>query len=266
MPAIVEIRFATLAHPDAPVTSRQTHAALMAALDEPPATHHDGNKPYSCWPLMDDPDQPGGLVLRVGWLGEGEPPRGLVDPSGAWRFGRLGAHVRSVRVSGRTFGEMLADPPAAEVRFEFISPMHFSRSGVSYPLPEPKLLIDGLARRWNHHSPHPLNVGENCWRELSIVDLELHMEALLVSGGGAPRTGSGARVPEVSVSGAVGHLVLRPTTSAAAATLTVLGQFAEFSGVGHLTTQGFGACAVRGRGGQWRERKGGGPAAARRGA
>lgn len=233
-----------IAHAEAEITARQAHAAVVAATDEPAGSHHDGVKPFTCWPVMDDPGDSNGIVLRAAWLPSGPTPAGLLRTDGMWRFGRLGARVRSVEVISRTYQQMAEAPAPRRVRFQFVSPTRFSRSGTPYPLPEPRLVLEGLARRWNEFAG-PWNLEQDdvirCWRGVEIVGFDLRSESLLMD---VRRSQGALPSRELEGLGVVGFLDLAPPDRQTAQVLGALSQFAQFAGVGHLTTQGFGACTT----------------------
>jgi len=138
-----------------------------------------------------------------------------------------------LQVSGVSWQQLAESEPRTVVRFETLSPVMFSRSGRSNPLPDPYLTVTQLVRRWNTHVEHShLKVSEDWAKELatstSIRSFDIRTQSLKVKGW---KTGY---VGEVSFSTSVDDVETQRLFSS-------IFNFAEFSGVGALTTQGLGA-------------------------
>lgn len=113
---------------------------------------------------------------------------------------------------------------------QFASPTFFRRKGLSYPLPEPKLVFDSLAQRWNAFAPVkvPEEVQE-AWERLSVSQFQ-------------GRTLAFAPNEDERGVGFVGRAVyyLPKASPTEAQWLQALGRFAFYAGVGAKTSLGFG--------------------------
>lgn len=126
-----------------------------------------------------------------------------------------------------------AIPPGGPV-LRFASPTVFRSEGVNVPLPLPKLVFDGLARRWNTHAPmriHPdvSRFAEDC---MAITRYDLRTEQ--VSFG--EENGRGA-LP--GFTGTCGYAFLNRDRYWMGL-IHLLAAFAFYAGVGARTTWGLG--------------------------
>lgn len=213
--------------PPTPVDPRHLHALTCHLLETPTTDHTAATKPFTA-------AFTGGL-LAVSWLDEATEPdicARLEEPF------RLGAHL--VRLSAAdhrsmSYTHLLHQPPAPRVAVEFVSPAYVSRGGRQLPLPDPELLLAGLARRWAAFSPLPLP-GREVEEVLSSVLLTRHEVATRTIGNGPHRrTGFTGR--------AVFGLPAR-STAAQRRVFAALWAFAVFAGVGAQTTHGLGQVRV----------------------
>ncbi|OLT29291.1 hypothetical protein BJF83_11920 [Nocardiopsis sp. CNR-923] len=151
---------------------------------------------------------------------------------------RIGCHTMRLTLADRhahPYSRLAAIPPAAKARVEFTTPAYVNRAGRQLPLPDPELLLAGLARRWAAFSPHPLP-PDALAEVLQSAHLARHdIRTQPVGTGRHQRTGF------------VGHAVFGLPARAPRTTQRVfaaLWAFAEFAGVGAQTTHGLGHVRV----------------------
>ncbi|MCK9874104.1 CRISPR system precrRNA processing endoribonuclease RAMP protein Cas6 [Nocardiopsis dassonvillei] len=196
-------------------------------METPTTDHTAPTKPFAA-------ASRGGLLV-VSWLDEATEPDIGARLDGPFR---LGAHPVRLSLAGRravSYTHLLHQPPALKAAVEFVSPTYVSRSGRQLPLPDPELLLAGLARRWAAFSPLPLPGGE-VEEVLGSVLLMRHDTATCTIGNGPHRR-----------TGFTGRAVFGlPTRSTAAQrrVFAALWAFAVFAGVGAQTTQGLGQVRV----------------------
>jgi CRISPR-associated endoribonuclease Cas6 len=161
--------------------------------------------------LWSDPFDLGGLPFVIENVLVGERPRNL------W--------------SGRqSFEELLSgDGSSKKLSLLLASPMAFRRGDLHYPLPEPALIFDNLARRWNLFSPFKLPEKPDCFN-VSYSNVRVETKPFALRKGG-------------TVLGAVGKLTFIFAGSAEERLLfRALLRFAFYAGIGVKTTQGMGMC------------------------
>lgn len=128
-----------------------------------------------------------------------------------------------------TYPRLFQAPEGPDLPLRFFSPTFFRRKGVHYPLPEPRLVLEGLLRRFEALFPLPIPEGVReallerttvRWFEGKTVRAEAEVEAV----------------------GFVGRVVyhLPKATEEELAWLWALGRFAFYAGVGAKTSLGFG--------------------------
>jgi CRISPR-associated endoribonuclease Cas6 len=135
-----------------------------------------------------------------------------------------------VAVDCVTFENLAATMPRYEQAVEFVSPTMFSRNARSYPLPDPILVHQQLLKRWNLFAPTALKISENASRDITS---SVALERCDVSAERIPNFG--ARV------GFTGTVTFRLRDNSENRVFASLWEFAAFSGIGALTTQGLGA-------------------------
>ncbi|MER3489795.1 MAG: CRISPR-associated endoribonuclease Cas6 [Meiothermus sp.] len=181
----------------------------------------------------------GGWWVRIGLLEEGLYAR--LSPR---LFGLAGQSVRlkaPLRVRAvlqeehpwaglSSYPRLFQGQATASLGLHFASPTFFRRQGNPYPLPEPKLVFDSLAQRWNAFAPVqvPLEV-QGAWERITVSRLQGHTQRI------APNA------DERGV-GFVGRVVyhLPKASPSEAQWLQALGRFAFYAGVGAKTSLGFG--------------------------
>lgn len=237
MPSTLEIDLEVGHAPSSPISSRHLHAAVVAAVDESPDDHTAAHKRFSIWPLL-----AGGTDsharLRVGWLADSDVPSGLLRPGRTWRLGSMNATCVGHQISHKPFAALATVSRASAGRLSFHSPTSFSRSGRSFPLPDPYLILKGLHRRWNAFAGDcamPESVLSEVLAHIELRDFDItacHVTQERVVGRGDTDLGFIGWV-DLALSG-------RPTLAEELA-FGALCSFAEIAGVGHQTTHGYGA-------------------------
>jgi len=125
-------------------------------------------------------------------------------------------------------------------RLHFASPTVFRSQGQLLPLPLPRLIFEGLARRWNQYAPilhiHP---GVRAFSEQALTpdSFRLHTEVVRYREG---KRGAGR------FSGFVGTCTFRFTRPERywQEMILVLAAFARYAGVGRNTARGMGQCRL----------------------
>jgi len=211
--------------------------ACYLAEDARGGAHQEQVKPFTAWPLLEDTE---GFVLRINSLDESRPlarrvaERLLGTP-------HLGADLPLVEprtsVTTYTYRDLAATGRAKAVTVEFVSPATFSRNGRSYGLPDPVLIHQQLARRWNVLAPAPHAVDDAVVQDLCsrIVVSHADLEVRAVTGAAGRIGFTGRATFELTGGSAPVRTLLR-----------TLWAFAEYSGVGAMTAHGLGAVAVAG--------------------
>jgi CRISPR-associated endoribonuclease Cas6 len=162
----------------------------------------------------------------IGWSDE-EAGRGLQPWVGRTSFEAL--------VAAHT----LQEPMPARVTLRFASPTVFKSKGAFMPLPLPRLVFEGLVRRWNAFSPvqvHP-DVNRYAEEEMAISSYRLHTETVRFGAWERGNVGGGRALP-----GFVGSCtyVLRRKDRYWMGLVHLLAAFALYAGVGKQTTMGMG--------------------------
>lgn len=235
MPERIDVAF-RLGGPPRLISFADVHRLVCyLAEDARRDAHHKQVKPFAAWPLLEDAE---GFVLRINSLDDSHP---LASRVAERLLGtpHLGADLPLVapRMSSLTcpYAELVASGRAKKSTVEFISPATFSRNGRSYGLPDPVLVHQGLARRWNALAPanlalHDDEVNDLCAR-VRTTSADIEVRELHEYPG---RIGFTGRVT-FSIGGGSPHL---------RTPFRVLWAFAEYAGVGAMTVHGLGAVAV----------------------
>lgn len=133
-----------------------------------------------------------------------------------------------------TYPRLFQGQASHSLGLQFASPTFFRRQGNSYPLPEPRLVFDSLAQRWNAFAPVkvPAELSET-WERMTIARFQGRTQHL------APNQA------ERGV-GFVGRVVyyLPAASPQEAQWMQALGRFAFYAGVGAKTSLGFGRVRV----------------------
>lgn len=240
MPSAVEFTLVAANAPGRTPTAGNLHAAVTTALALD--GHREQEQPFAVWPVLPEDDGPG-LVLRVGWLPDSDPPAGLTGCRG-WRFGPLHAQTRTVTTTRITYEQLAAAKPGRHISVQLVSPMLFSHHGVNVHLPTPWLMWRSLLHRWNRYCPPEL-----AWdaREVEAAAGRVHVERFELTSrdrvvASTPDGRGGFR--ERRMRGCVGWMDVRPDNPTDSRLLTPLAGFAEVAGIGYMTTHGFGAVTI----------------------
>lgn len=217
-------------------TADRLHGLACALLEGEGADHTAGAKPFTVWPLRSTaPGRsglPAQLLLRLNWLPDTPVPanhqRRPELRLGGTTLQILRRHERAV-----PYAALAAAPASSRVVLRFHTATYFSRNGRDFPLPDPILVFQSLARRWNAHCPEPLRI------EAELTDRLL--SELVVSAAQVETTAHAAahRQERVGFVGQVEFALLRGTGDTRA-TLAALAASAPYLGVGAQTTRGFG--------------------------
>lgn len=224
-----------LADPVPPASPAQVHGLACRLLEDPHAPHTAQLKPFSA--AGPYPDGPGAdPALEVTWLDDARVP----DVAARVNGGALFLGPDPLRVTGAErdavrYTDLAAAEPRRRVRVRFTTPAYINRAGRQIPLPDPELLLSGLARRWSAFSPLPL--PEDALHALlaGVHVADHRIRAVPV------HIGPGRRV------GFVGSVVFGLPSGAdpaAARLLAALWHFAEYAGAGAQTTHGLGRVRV----------------------
>jgi hypothetical protein len=252
VPAIIEVRASVPADSSSAVDYLDVHRLACYLLEPPEArSHRLQDKPFSVWPPLSVADQP--LVedsspgfdlisLRFNWLATTPPPVDEVQDR-LQRTPHLGTHVPltplGLEVQELTYGDLCAGTPQMVCDVEFHSPTHFSRNGRRYPLPDPMVVMSGLARRWNVSAgaadpalviPRP--AIDSLVAHSVIEACAIHTEVTI------------SPVRQVGFVGKARFALTPSAKQADAALFAGLWRFAALAGIGRGTTYGLGAIEV----------------------
>ena len=251
-----------------PVTVRRL---LGGVVHDPDASHGDQDKPYRAGELCGD--GPGRFMWRLGWCRQVGSPESAWPDEPPWHGLKEGVRIGArrdvvVRELGRreaTFGDLSREPARREATMLFQTPTVFRRSARPrsrfqvrrmWPLPDPVMVFDSVARAWNSSAPAGLMLDEQLTADVldhvELVDFDGIARPI---GQGAPATVSrigiaaeGNRMRRAwEASGFVGRVrfgVARGAPELVVRVFTALLLFAPFCGVGALRTYGFGSVEV----------------------
>lgn len=226
--------------------------ALAAALHS-----EDGPKPLTCSDLMGGRTGAEGRVLKPGEgcalrvtgltapVGKALEASLLTQPPATWRL--VDQPLRVVQTvcdagvdawSGRTSYEALAaaqlarmERPDRQVTLDFYTPTTFKSGGMHVPVPLPSLVFGNLVDRWNAFSPIVLSPEVRRFGEEMVAISRYKLESRAVAfKEGSQRMGGVGRVTYRALGGDRYWLGV----------MQMLADFAFYSGVGALTTSGFG--------------------------
>jgi CRISPR-associated endoribonuclease Cas6 len=144
-------------------------------------------------------------------------------------LGKQNNHVWSGRES---YEELLNKGSCPKkISLGLTSPISFKRGNLHYPLPDPSLIFNNLARRWNLFSPLKLPQQIDC-TDVSFALINIQTEPFPLRKGG-------------TVLGASGRLTfIFDGTEQSKRYYQALLRFAFYAGVGVKTTQGMGMCRI----------------------
>lgn len=142
-------------HPVRPASPAQLHGLACTLFEGSGADHTSQQKPFTVSPLLNGPT-PHTAELCLGWLDDTNPPPSSLPTSDRIRLGSQFLTIHHTDFEAAPYHTLLTAPPAPRADITFLSPTHFTHSGRSIPLPDPRLVYQSLLRRWNHHAPRPL--------------------------------------------------------------------------------------------------------------
>ncbi|MET9796029.1 CRISPR system precrRNA processing endoribonuclease RAMP protein Cas6 [Nocardiopsis alba] len=214
--------------PPTSIDPRHLHALTCHLLETPGSEHGAALKPFTT--------ATSGTGLVLSWLDEPtEPdlPTRLGSPA------RLGRHLIHLELGDRhsePYVSLASSPPAIKAQVEFRTPTYMNHSGRQLPLPDPELLLSGLARRWSAFSPEELS-GDAVTEALGSVHLARHDISTRPVGSGSSQ--------KVGFVGSATFGLPRSTSIGAQRAFAALWSFAVFAGVGAQSTHGLGHVRVR---------------------
>lgn len=243
MPTSVEID--VLAPRFIEIPEHRLHAIACNLVEGSSSERHSGrhrsqDKPWTVWPfrVVELPGVPGGSValrLRVNWLPDTPPPDRLTHsmPStlqlGSYRCRVMGKAYRLAE-----YGRLIHSPLATVSALAYHRPTYFRRNGTDVIDPDPYLLFNSLARKWNIHCPKALRLDPE-----DVQELQDAATLMVVEGAVQRVVERGRGVHE----GFVGEVVVQTTAQQRA--FSALLTAAEFLGVGAGTTRGYGVVEAR---------------------
>ncbi len=230
-------------------------AAVVLTLKGPARPDPDGWRGLVYGLLKDiDPEihkaQPNPFSLSLGghegawWVRVGILQESLYARLSPHLFGLLGQSVRLkelYRVKAvlqeehpwagvSSYPRLFQGQASPSLGLQFASPTFFRRKGNSYPLPEPRLVFDSLAQRWDAFAPVkvPEELGQT-WERMTIARFQGHTQSIKPN-------------PDERGVGFVGRVVyyLPAASPMEAQWMQALGRFAFYAGVGAKTSLGFG--------------------------
>ena len=235
MPARIDVGF-TLDGESRLISFADVHRLVCYLAEDGGAeAHHRQTKDFAAWPLLEDPR---GFTLRINSLNDDHDLASRVRARLAGTP-HLGSDLplRSPRVesTAATYATLASAGAARSVTVEFVSPATFSRNGRSYGLPDPVLIHQQLARRWNELAPRASQVEEQLVKDLcsKVVVDDADVEVRTIHGVTGRIGFTGRARFAVTAGGRAERTLLR-----------TLWAFAEYSGVGAMTAHGLGAVGI----------------------
>ncbi len=232
-------------------TARGLHGVLYRVLREVDARGatwlhgHESPKPYTLVPYYHDSGILAGVRLSVlnersVWLlkqaWETVSEKGMELKLGSQPF-----VVRDVAcINGTTFESLSNKPTQNHVTIDFLSPTAFKKGRGHLPLPVPDNVFRQPYRVWNAFAPPSLQIPtdwlEWCFECVYIEKCQIETAQVVISHKDAPFTGFVGRVTFRAKSDSLLYLSLWQS----------IAHLIPYSGVGHKTTMGMGACEIVG--------------------
>jgi CRISPR-associated endoribonuclease Cas6 len=207
--------------------------------------HEQQAKPFAIWPLIVDDADEGIVEITIQSLVD-DPL--VVERVSARLNGHEGRkanlgkdaplHDAMLNISEVLWDELAAMPPASSVEVELLSPMTYSRSGASYPLPDPILVHRQLTTRWNQYAPDDfMQIPDDLSREINGA-ISLTKVSI-----------SSVRLQEfnnkIAGVGTFAFQVDKKSDALIREWFASLWSYAQFCGLGAMTTQGLGAVSTK---------------------
>jgi CRISPR-associated endoribonuclease Cas6 len=224
---------------------KDLHRLACFLMEESGDEAHDQQvKSFSIWPLLVDEEDDRQVDITIHSLVDNPLLEDQLRARLAGHHGKkanLGPDLpiqnTSVEITVMPWETLSMSAPKSSVNVELLSPMFYSRSGVSYPLPDPILVHRQLALRWSEFAPEArMQISDEISRELNsqvaIQNVEL----------------SSVNLPElqhkVACTGQFSFTLKKSAETIHREWFSSLWQFAEFCGLGAMTTQGLGAVSI----------------------
>lgn len=206
--------------------------------------HEQQAKPFTIWPLIVSDDNDGIVEITIQSLVD--DPR-IVERVSARLNGHEGRkpnlgkntplHNAILEVTELPWNDLASVSAASSVQVELLSPMTYSRSGISYPLPDPILVHRQLATRWNQHAPDDfMQIPDELSREInsSVSLTQVSLSSVRLREFNNKIAGLGTFAYEVD----------KQSDALIREWFASLWSFAQFCGLGSMTTQGLGAVST----------------------
>lgn len=255
MPTVYRVDLRPLQPFSRPVTPRDLHRLACYLLEHPGRdAHGDQPKQFSIWPLQidrsseldfDDEDDalvgslPGRVTIRLCQLDE-DPTRRQQLQHRLDDRPNLGLdhplETIGLEIDEYPMADLAGQPPIRGIEIDFISPTHFSRNGRRHCLPDPVLVWNRIAARWN------LTVGDDS--PLSIDEDDRRAIASSISLNDCDIEIVGRRQRPDGFIGTAAFDLDRSSDRHHQQIFAAAWALAELSGVGALTTQGHGAIRI----------------------
>jgi CRISPR-associated endoribonuclease Cas6 len=209
------------------------HALVSTLLSESDEEHRANEKAWSVAPPAIRGER---LYLLLNWLPDDVPPDFARLRADGVRLGRRYYAVEEISMRQVPFG-MLGMDPAPRLEMSFLTPTWFTRGAGEYALPDPYLVFRRLSDRWGVVCPDEEQLDDDSLRET--------LETVRITrfdGRSAPFEAGRGR--KTGFAGWARYQLPAAASAEACHTLTSLGRFAAFAGVGAMTTYGAGHVEV----------------------
>ena len=218
------------------------HAAFSAWFDRSDPEHRAGDKPYTLSPVSVDADGTVGVEVATMSLDAEHRLRQGLRASPTVRLGRDVSRVGEPQLVMAEGWDSLGSPTGARSwRLDLVTPTTFRSGDRASPLPHLPTILRGLSGAWTVWAPSAPPDAERHLGRIWVSDIDVRTEVLRVTLGGKkdepPR--------KITVPGAVGVVVVRASTTEAAAAADCLLRLARYCGIGSMTRKGFGVAAGR---------------------
>lgn len=250
MPMIYRVGFRPLHSFERPVTPRDLHRLACYLLEHPGRdAHADQPKQFSIWPLeinggdLDDDEfvgsRPEQVTVRLCQLDD-DPQRDAQLRKRLMERPNLGREhpleMIDLDVEHHAMIDLVSVKPEQQLSVEFLSPTHFSRNGRRYCLPDPVLVWNRITDRWNATvgEASPFVIDE---RDRSSIAAQVSLTACDIETVGKPYRPDG-------FVGIATFALDRFADQEIGRIFAAVWRLAELSGVGALTTQGYGAIRI----------------------
>ena len=222
----------------AEVGVHHVHAVVSSFLDDNPAEHRYGEKPYGVTPMMANPR--GEVGVEVSLYNEAmiERLRERTTQRAGVRLGRQHGQIGPLRLVGARQWQELRDSVGHSTwHIDLLTPATFRNGDRDSPLPSVRTVVDGLVRCWAAWGPDPAPDQRKATAASWISQLNLRSETVTY-----PMNRGGRRI-QVAMTGSLGAMEWRcePQAHAVVGPLMAL---AEFTGIGGMTRRGFGQVSV----------------------